>query len=487
MKTYKHIVLLIFLVLTLVCLSVLLYKTYHYLATPQLTASMAMPNNAALIVKGKEVKHILDLQKENKHILPLLFSPAQEKKIKRILDNILPEDKDEQLIRYASLYLSVHVEGEEELLFVLETPKYYNELLVNFRDTLCHRFGGKSFLYRGNKIDALSMDDQRLYLNYQNGLLLMTFSEILMRRAMNKLILKDDYMQNIIDFFPNKRNENTDIQLYVQYRYFIPYLKNKMPYRDKDMAVIDMMKSFRWSIFDLDIEKKDILLSGYTTLDTLQDRSVLFIHKNNNLDFYKLLPVEANHIFSIRADCAEDFIGIKSEVQSTEDIFSLIYPNQILTFRLENDSTCYNYLLVKSENISEASLYLFNSVRNFFIDNYYRLDTLQIGSLLVGHVDVPNFVYTRLGINNHLPQLEYYTIIDEYIIFTNKEEAMLTYLGELRKNRTLKTAIAYQSLENYFPKEANLFYYKNTIQPMRIQFYAQSDTILLSNAVFRME
>jgi hypothetical protein len=474
---------------------------------PQITASMAIPNNTALLIRGKDASSILELHKENKHFLSVLFSPHQEKEIDMIFNKLLLEDRYNSLLQNVSIYLSVHVEEEEDLLLALETSKSYNQLLLNFRDTLCKRFGGKSFLYRDNNIYTLRIDDRLLYLNHQNGLLLITFSENLMRRAMNKLILKDDYMQYVIDVFPGKGNKNTDIHLYVQYRYFVPYLKSRIQRRGGgDIAVVDMLRSFCWSIFDLNIKGRDVLLSGYTTMDTASDRSILFIHKNNKLDFYKMLPSEANCVFSIRANHADDFMRIKSAVKPTEDIFSLIYPNHILTFELENDTDCFKYLLIKSENISEASFYLFNSIINSFVDNHYILDTLQIGSLLIGHIDLSNFVYTRLGINSHLPQLEYYTVIDDYILFTNKKEGMQTYINELRKNKTLKVSEQYQSMENYFPKEANLLYYynfvnmkqendnnsgyqyyKNTIQFMRMQFYVQSDTILLSNVVFRME
>jgi hypothetical protein len=341
---------------------------------------------------------------------------------------------------------------------------------------------------------------------HQDGLILMTCSETLIRRAINKVIAKNDATQDLVNSFPNTRNENANIHLYVYYRYFIPYLKQKIREAGGDMLATDMFESFQYSVFDLSINKKDIFLSGYTSVDALKEKSILFTHKNNELDFFNFLPVNANRIFSIKANETNDFMRIKPIIQSAKDVFLLTYPTHIVSFEMGNDTVIDNCLLIKSENISETSFHLYNSVLSSFTDNQYIFDTLQIGSLMIGHIKMTNFVFARLGISNHLHQLDYYAIIDDYILFTNKKSCLLNCIDALRSRKTLKTSAPCLSLDNYFPKKANLFYYynfkdrkqsngentclqyyKNNIQLMRVQFHAQSDTILLSNIVFRME
>jgi hypothetical protein len=470
---------------------------------------MVIPNNAALIIKGKKAETILELNRKNENFLSILFSTSQQERINTVLNNILSRDKYRQLVQYASLYLSIHSDADtdNDLLFALETPKYYNGLLLDFLDAMHIDFKEDSFLYKGNAVYAFQTDKGFLYLNRQNGLLLMTFSENLMRRTINKLLLKENYMQSVMESFPNKGNENAAIYLYVQYHCFIPYLKHRMQEAGMDVAAINLLTSFQWSVFDLDIKEKDILLAGYTTLDTSLAQSQWMTHKNNESDVSKYLPVSANSIFSIKANKANEFGKIKPPVQTVEDFLSFIYPIHIVTFQVENDSDLYYYLLVKSENISETSFHLYNAIKNSFENNHYILDTLYAGSFLIGHIDLSNFIFIRLGISNRLPQLEYYTIVDDYVVFTDKKESILMYVDELRKNRTLKTSQQYQVMENYFSKEANMSYYydflsmgeknnnnnphwqyyKNNIQTIRMQFQAQSDSILLTNIVFRMQ
>jgi hypothetical protein len=506
MKTYKRIFLLIFLLIIIILLSLFLYRTYRYLSTPQITIFSVIPNNAALIIKGGETKYILDFNKEQKGFFSLL-SISQEKKINTVMNAILSKDKYRKLLQNVSFYLSLHIDDqsqEEELLFALETARYYNESLLDFLDLLRDDFDVKTFSYKENIIYALQIDDELLYLNYQNGLLLMTYSETLIRRAINKLVSKDTSIQYLT--FPDTRNENAHIHLYIYYRHFIPYLKRKIREAGGDMFVVDMFKSFQCSVFDLTVNKKDILFSGYTTLDISMEKAALFTHKNNELDFYRYLPVNANRIFSIKANKVDDFKKIKPAVQSAEDFFSLMYPTHILSFEMDNDTVTDKYLLIKSGNISETSFHLYNLLVSSFADNHYILDTLQVGTLVIGHIKTANFVVAQLGINNQLPQLEYYVIVDDYIVFTNSKESALTYINALRNRKILKTSTSCQNMDSYFPKEANLFYYynfleskqtnagnlcyqyyENSIRVVRIQFHVQADTILLSNVVFRMK
>ncbi len=455
-------------------------------------------------MKGVNTEDILNLNKGSTSFLSTLYSKKQSEKINYIFNTIFTQDKYKQLIKHSSIYLCLHADEDkdEELLFVLETSRNYNNLLLDFFDSLCISFDEKSFVYKNNTIHSLSIDHEFLYLNHQNGLLLMTFSENLMRQAMNKFLQHNEGLQSVNNLIKNKKDKNAKIHLYVQYKYFIPYFKNEIRKIGGDIVVIDMFQSCQWSVLDLNIKKQDILLSGYTTINTSMMQSKLLIHKNNRLDFIKLLPDKANRVISVKANNANDWKSIKPVILPQEDVFLFMYPAQIVNFELENDTAIFNYLLIKSENISEASLYLFNSIRTSSIDNYYMMDTLYIGSSFIGHINLPNFVFTKLGINSHLPYLKYYTLIDDYIVFTDSKESILSYIEHVRYNKTLNTSKEYQALQNYFTNEANVFYYYNSsdkkkensfmdygenLQLMRMQLYVQSDSILSTNIAIRVK
>ena len=489
MKT-RHSILLFLLIVFVGLISIFLYRTYHYFEKPQNQALNLIPDNAAFIIKGMRSDNFLEFYKENTCFLSSLYSEKQMKRMDYVFNTVLSLQNCKQVVKHSSLYLS---NVNEELVVVIETSRRYNRLLADFMNFLKTDFANKSFVYKNNTIYSLFFDNDYLYLNYQNGLLLMTFNENLMRKAINKLELKSDGIQSAINLIPAQRNENAQMYFYVQYQYFIPYLKNKLRKIGGDIATIDMLKPCQWSVFDLSVKNQNILLSGYTRIDTSIIQSKLLTHKNNKIDFMKMLPYNANRVFSIKANCADDWTKIPSMVWQGEDFLSLMYPTRITTFEMENDGATYNYLLINSENVSEASFHLYNSLNSYFDCNKFFLDTMHVGSMFIGRIEMPNFVFSKLGINGQLSRLKYYTVIDNYIIFTDKKESILTYITCFRQHKSLKMSDRYKSLQDYFSDEANLFYYydftgkeqKNydNFTSMRVQIYAQSDSIVSTNVV----
>ena len=488
----RHTVLLFFLIVIIVSMSVLLYRACHYLQKPQNNALSVIPNNTAFIVKGAQTESLLEFNKNNSSFFASLYSKKQTKRLDFVLNNILSQEKCRQLVENSSFYLSLHDHDAEELLLVIETSRNYNHLLSDFAEYLCADLAHKSFIYKNNSIHSLPFEGGGLFFNLQNGLLLMTFSENIMRQAINKLTVNDDGLQVAVNNIPVYGTGNSGICFYLQYKYFIPHFKNRLRKTSIDVAAIDMFKPCSWSALQLDIKKREFLLSGYTQLDTSIARHELLIHKNNKLDFIKILPYNANRIFSIKANRADDWKNMPSTLQMDEDFFSLMYLNNIVTFEMETDSSVFNYLLIHSENISEAAFHLFNSLNSRFADNNFILDTINVGSMMVGRVDLPNFVVSKMGINNRLSHLKYYTLVENYIVFTDKKEGILAYIFQLRNHKSIAANKEYQLLQDYFTDNANLFYYhsfndNDKFRSIRLQLSAQSNSILSTNMIIGMK
>jgi hypothetical protein len=93
-----------------------------------MTFLSAIPHNAALVIKAKKTEYILDFNQEHKHFFSML-SISQEKETNTLLNTVLSKDKYQKILQNTSFYLSLHTDdkSKEELLFALETSKYYNK------------------------------------------------------------------------------------------------------------------------------------------------------------------------------------------------------------------------------------------------------------------------------------------------------------------------------------------------------------------------
>jgi hypothetical protein len=483
----------------------ILYRACRYLELPQETALRAIPDNAALTAKGVRTKDMLDFYQKQQNFFPVLFSSSSVEQINLLFNHVLLKEQWKKLAENSSLYISLHVDENEELLFVVETTKRYNKLLSDMFRVVCAAYPSKNHIYKDNTVYQLQIEDKSLFLNVHNGLLLLTFSEKLMRLAINRLETKEDTLSAIPDFSLNRRNEKAKVLLAIQYRYFIPCLKEKLRKAGAKTALPQWLSPCVWSVYDMETKNRDILLSGYTGITVSVPTAQLLLHQKHQVDFLKILPVDANNILSIKANTAQDWKKIRSAVRTSEDFLELMYPLQMLSFEIrEKDTEAFHYLVIHSANSSEASFHLFNSLVSSFSDNHYLLDTLHSGSLLIGHIHLPDFVFAETGMA-YLTQPEYYTIIDDYIVFADTKEGILNYVAKIRSNKTFQNATLRQALRAYFPNRANLFYYydfsltqseptnnlsrkryEENIQTIQMQMYPASDSILLTKIVFRM-
>ena len=503
MKAFVRVLIVVCLAVVIVLLSFISYRAYHYLESPQSKAFSAIPSDATILIKSLQTQQMLDFCEKQKVFFSVLFSESSLSKINDLLKE-LSQSQHKELTKKSSFYLSLHDnEGEENVFFAIETSKEQNAKLSDFFKSIQKQYTNNTFIYKDKTIYRLQINNNVLFANSQNGLLLMSFDENLMRMAINQM-KKGTSLQNSIEAFPNQRNANTELLLCLQHKHFIPYLKNKIRKAGGDAAIADMFSSCQWTVFDIEMKKDDILFSGYTSVDNSAERSILLTHFNNVIDFEKILSQDANRIFPLSVKNVGDFQKIKPIVQVTEDVFSLMFPTQIILFETKTDTALFHYLIVKSGNSSEAAFHLFNSLGSSFENGNYLLDTFHVGASMAGQIHLQNFVLTQLGIGSQLPLLNYYTIIDDYIIFTDEKEGILHYLSQIRNNQTLKKSTPYNEIQSYFSDKANLFYYykfsenetvKNmslnyyakNIDRIRFQFYAQSDSTFISNIVLRMK
>ena len=227
MKAFVRIFIVVCLAIVIALLSVVIYRAYHYLESPQSKAFSAIPDNATILIKSLQTQHVLDFQNKQKVFFPILFSESSMSKVNDLLKE-LSQSQHKKLAEKSSFYLSLHeMEGEENIFFAIETSKEHNTELSDFFKSMQKQYKKNTFIYKEKTIYRLQMNNSVLYANIQNGLLLLSFDENLMRMAINQLE-KEISLQNSIETFTNQRNANTELLLCIQHKYFNPYLKNKI-------------------------------------------------------------------------------------------------------------------------------------------------------------------------------------------------------------------------------------------------------------------
>ena len=490
MKTTVRVILTFIFVAVVGGLTLIIYRSYNYLEADQYNAENVIASDALFVVKSKRTKDIIN----DNELLSLLFPLENEQKIKSLLREI-EQFRNQRLMSHSSFYLSVHAENEKEVLLVLETSKEHNKSLVSLKKYFQENYSESTFNYKNQIIEVLKIDNEQFYLWNLQGLLLFTSSEALMRSQINRFAEKE-VISSVMDFTLHEKNTNTRISLSVQYHYFLPYLQKIIRQAGGDQNSINLLEPYRWSVFDIEKKNNHILLSGHTQINNNSQYALLFSHPNNAMDFLKIMPGNANRIFSFAAENSQEMNGMKSMFDLSEDVFALMYPERIITFESQQDSNSFQYLVIHSGNIDEAAFHLYNSVGSSFENNHYLLDTFFIGSSMIGHINLSNFLLTKFGLNQQLPYLSYYTLYDDYIIFTDSKESICHYVNNLRSNTLFTKSPTYEAIQSLSSDKANLFYYidlhslsnekGNYLKALQFQTYMQTDSVFLTNIVMEI-
>jgi hypothetical protein len=494
MKTAtKHtlkIILFSFSILAVAGVSVLFYQFHKQVQTPQVRALDAIPINAALFFESFKPADFLDSNSEAKPMYKLFLNEKQQENLQKMF-SLLKETQHGFDIgkRSKAVYLSVHSSRKDMALLIgIEVDRHCNKDLKNYVQRLANFYHKESFSYKNNQICKLHIDNDILYLNHQNGLLLFSFDESLLRAGIDRISLKDSVLHNVVYGFAHKSDANVSLRLYLQYAQCEPIFKKMLETTDGDAQILGILRPFSWAALEVKRKNEKMLFSGYAMADTTAVLAKLFTHKDKMLDIGKLLPYNAQDVFYVNAGSYQRFSKIRPYVRTSEDIFALMYPNQLITFTLNHGDSLSHALLLVSEEASEAAFHLLNSVGSNFAENNYHLDTFYINTAMVGAVNLNNFLITRLGYNQDFPKLRYYTIFDNCVVFTDTKAGMIAYIQALQAGQTLKINQKYQDLSSYFSNQANLLYYNispaKEVQSIGFQYnYFSGNLFLLDEVV----
>ena len=470
-------------------IGVLSYVFHKQVRTLQIKALDAIPNHTALFFETARFEDFLSFNADAQPLFTVLFDEKQQKNLWQMLWMLKDVKFGFDMEKYCNaFYLSVHFQKKNRtLLFGIEVDKRYNKELKEFVKRSATQYAGELFSYKGNEILKLHHNKEILYLNRQNGLLLLSSDESLLRASIDKIVLKDSALHHIVQSFAHKRDADVSLRVYLQHAQCEPVFRKILEETGADVFILPLLSPFSWSALNVARKNETVIFSGYAKMDTTANKARLFTHSDKTTDIEKLLPCNAQNIFYLNAGRYQRFSQIKPCVQTSEDVFGLMYPSQVISFEMNSNDTMSQALLLVSENPLEAAFHLFNSVNSEFSENQYHLDTFYVHTAMIGKINLHNFIVTRLGFNRHFPKLCYYTIWDNCVVFTDTKEGMISYIQSLREGNTLKMSEKYQALSPYFSSQANVLYYNDlspkTIQNIRFQYDYFSGDLFLMDAV----
>ncbi len=383
-------------------------------------------------------------------------------------DSLLRGDRAlQQIIGRSPLYIALYFNEEKQKaqLLLLSKPekapkldylkKYLQRRLGPGYAILDDRQGGQEVL---KILDG--KDNTTSYLRIQDGVLVFTHSRNLMMgscvtaRSGNPSFYTDSLFRRV------KRTSGRKVaaRVYINYLSLVKALSVcvSSAFSDRYKALENWAQ---WSELDVLIKDKELIFTGYTAA------------KSNNLlaEFNNQKPVSTNAFtlfpFNTALSINLGFNNYSSDVVRNLMLFRTTYRPEIKKLvKLTNHEVCYasnalnaeetknkSWAIIGLKNVPEAAVVL----KSLAIKSGYRKSRIY-DSHIIRKINIPSLlkrVYGGLfeGINGN-----YYTILNDYVVFSNSPESLIQLIQYNETGKTLDLNDNFKSFSDNLAERSNV-------------------------------
>lgn len=375
-------------------------------------------------------------------------------------------DQALDILTNRTIYISAHSyrSKQSDLLFVFDLEGLgVIQTWMTSLDYVTKRTFGQNIIYEKLDIDS----KETLYFSFEDNYLIASYTHTLVEAS---ILSKDKAsLTRSFDFIDIKKKVLGEglVRIYVNYESLYAHLESIVNREE----IIDIKNSlpFKYSGFYFDVDKESLLLEGYSNYsDSLFTYLNLFpdagkgsteiarvapaktsIYMSFGFDsfrkFYLSLadqlskdPVSGETYVSYAAK-TEKFLGIDLEEDLAEWIDDEI---ALIQFESKNDSETAFIIKAKSANLAKEKMsFLSHQIKR---KTPVRFKSVSYRDYEINYMAVKGLFNLILGKLFTKFDRPYYTIIDEFVIFSDSPEVLRRMIDEWLNESTLASLPAYQ-------------------------------------------
>lgn len=461
--------------------------------TPVSSGINAIPLDAALIVESKQSLAAWNKLATSPMWQELLGTSTGTKLNGQVhyIDSLLKLSPSiAQLLVNQSVFISAHSIGSNsfDFLFIYSLPN------------LGHQSAVESFLKKANNNKeplVRTYDDTDIRIVHpQNkdslsfvllhGILMMSSNQTLVEDAIRQLKSGSSFSKvNDFNKVISTAGKNVDGNLYVNYKKF-PGLLNNFVSKTLQEETSGLSDFADYSGWDVTIKPNALLFSGFTQAN---DSSTSFLRlfakqEAEEIELTRILPSKtALLVFFGISDIKafhrgyKNYLNYKQKSLQYEQFISDI--NKKYRINIERsfldwiktemalvmvDPTATNlaensYAIFKAGNIKEADNLLNSVVDSICKKDVQKKDTIHFGDYTISHLRLPGLLHNLFGWQFEKITENYFTTIDDYVVFGNSTTAIKNFIHDFEKNKTLEKDKNYRAFMENISNEANIYVY----------------------------
>ena len=471
-------------------------------------AFAAVANNSPFIIEVKNIESLVEDIATNNNIHDLLLKlPGYNSLFEQItlLDSIIETNEGNNFdIRKQPFLVTAGIVGKKKADYIFITGFTQNTSLnsaLSFFDKYFNDIKNKSEKeFEGVVIYSYNINNsEKLYYSAEKGILLISKSVFLIESAINQLNNKENLLSDEnFNRIRKTSGKNSLLNLFINHNHLPNYLL--LLTNNKQETAMSVFKNYAdWSEYDLTIKDNELFLNGFTF--TTSDNKFLSVFENQQtvkMDIESVLPAETSVFTSFGISDIEQFradfnsyrrmtnqfnkpteelaaINKKYRLNIEDEIYSLIEDEFAFAItnvdKIDIYKNAVTIIKTKSKSIAKETL-------TKILDKHAKIHEKNVESYFFNYKidDVVSHVIYKMPFQDIFPQLfgntfskiksNYFTFIDNYIVFGNSMKTLKSFVHDNLLNRTLQNDNHYRDYVMQLTPKSNFYFYSSVAQSL---------------------
>lgn len=486
-------------ILLMGAVSIIAYNFYKNVKQPiNKNAFEAIPQNAALIIKENNFSFLYSkLSTTNIIWEELITNTPTAKTVNNQLHYLdsLVTGPFKPLFLSKPIIGSLHLSGANNYDFIFYIPlsdEVTEKKLIQKIKNVTNK-NHTTRTYDGVNIHSLPTNsNNKISLVIYKNTLAFSYSTVLIEDVIRQLNAETSLINNPkFSKVTANSGQSEDGNLFINNKHFSKIINQFLNKSSKKYS-----SSFDnytgWTELDISIKSNTISFNGFSFSDEKENHAIALFknQKPEELDMLNVIPFNAAYVYHYGLSNSKNFFENKKlSLKNTTQFFNYqkYLDNQTKKFGIDleeellaNIGKEVAYIITESQNDDFSSnkfvVFHTNEIEKTSADlltisekvNDETFEIISFNDYQINKIDLDNVFKYLLGkpfinLENHL-----YTIIDDYVIFGNTENALKKYITSIINEKTLANNENFKIFNNNLSSSSNIFIYNNIARSVNL-------------------
>lgn len=415
------------------------------------------------------------------------------------LDSLADNNKQiSKLLKRRKFFLSAHMthSSDYDYLYLLDLKEASKlDLVPLVVKTLTNKndYTVSEKEYKSTKILGLRENStgEELYISQVDNFLALSYTKSLLLKCISNGEASEKIIPQNLTLVQEETKDNGLAKLYINYACIKPYIDM---YANVSPTILDALsRSFSYSGLDLRLNENDASIEGFTSLPDSSELYSRLLQKygNTEFEFDQVISARTAYLQALGINDFKEFFSEVLKLRSTEDESIAEYEaikhkvEKVLGLTLEKDilpwigsevvisqnkPSKYHrnqediLVAIKADNIDFAKEKLQKIQKSIKNRTPTKFKKLRFKTYDIYYLDIKGMFSLFFGKAFDKISKPYYTIVDEYILFSNNPKSLISALEDYENGTVLANSEDYQKVKNNLPEDAALFSYISGLQ-----------------------